>query len=311
MPTLKTPRGWTLREWREAYASGGLTPRQALGALRRSLHPSDPAWISLADEAQWGSQLAGLEARLQAAEGDREALPLYGIPFAVKDNIDAAGWVTTAACPAFAYTPAQDAPVVAALLAAGAVLVGKTNLDQFATGLVGLRSPYGAVPNAFDARYVAGGSSAGSASAVARGLVPFSLGTDTAGSGRVPAAFHNLVGLKPTRGAVSTRGVVPTCRSLDCVSILALTLEDAEEVARLIGGYDEQDAYSRAAPPAALTRRSRPRRRFGVPQDPQWFGDERQARAYARALERVRELNVELQPVDFQPMYEMSDLLYG
>src|SRR6185503_20388837 len=155
-----------------------------------------------------------------------ESLPLYGIPFAVKDNIDCAGLPTTAACPAFAYTPSLNAHVVERLLAAGAILMGKTNLDQFATGLVGTRSPYGAPRCVFDRRYISGGSSSGSAVAVAARLVAFSLGTDTAGSGRVPAAFNNLIGVKPTRGLISTRGVVPACRSLDCVSIFAHTASD-------------------------------------------------------------------------------------
>src|SRR5207248_928464 len=175
-------------------------------------------------------------------------LPLFGIPFAVKDNIDVAGMPTTAACPAFAYTPSETAGVVELLLSAGAVLVGKTNLDQFAAGLVGTRSPYGVPRNALDARYIPGGSSSGSAVAVAAGLVSFALGTDTAGSGRVPAAFNNIVGLKPTRGLVSARGVVPACRSLDCVSVFALTVPDAAAMLEVIRGADPEDGYSRPAP---------------------------------------------------------------
>ncbi|AHF92293.1 allophanate hydrolase [Opitutaceae bacterium TAV5] len=182
-------------------------------------------------------------------------MPLLGVPFAIKDNIDVAGLPTTVACPEFSWTPETTAPAVQRLLDAGAILVGKTNLDQFATGLVGTRSPYGIVPNVFDPRYISGGSSSGSASVVARGLVPFALGTDTAGSGRVPAGFNNIVGLKPTRGWISTRGVFPACRTLDCVSVFALTVADAALATSVAAGPDAIDGYSRTPPPGALTRR--------------------------------------------------------
>nr|PZN18736.1 MAG: allophanate hydrolase [Pseudomonadota bacterium] len=175
-----------------------------------------------------------------------ELLPLFGVPFAIKDNIDFEGVPTTAGCPAYAFVPATSAPAVERLIAAGAIPIGKTNLDQFATGLVGTRSPYGACPSAFDAAFVGGGSSSGSALAVAHGLVSFSLGTDTAGSGRVPAAFNDLVGLKPTRGLVSTRGVVPACRSLDCVSVFATSVADARRVLDVIAGFDAEDPFSRS-----------------------------------------------------------------
>ena len=179
-----------------------------------------------------------------AALGPRDR-PLWGVPFAVKDNIDVAGLPTTAACPDFACTAEVDATAVARLRAAGALVIGKTNLDQFATGLVGLRTPYPAPRNSFDPAIVPGGSSSGSAVAVARGLVSFALGTDTAGSGRVPAALNNIVGLKPTLGAVSTRGVVPACRTLDCVSVFALTTPDAWEIHAMMAGFDAADALSR------------------------------------------------------------------
>ena len=206
------------------------------------------------DPALWISRTSAAEIRRRASELDDAAAadpdfierhPLFGIPFAVKDNIDVAGVPTTAACPAFAYTPSETAPVVRRLLSAGGVLVGKTNLDQFATGLVGTRSPYGVPRNPFDPRYIPGGSSSGSAVAVAAGLVSFALGTDTAGSGRVPAAFNNIVGLKPTRGSVSTRGVVPACRSLDCVSVFALTPQDASTVLDVIASFDPDDPQAR------------------------------------------------------------------
>src|SRR5690606_37854998 len=245
--------GWTLGEWQQAYRTGNLQP-EALDELLATLAADDPAWISLVTPAQLQSQLEQLAERLAGLGGEIDRLPLYGVPFAIKDNIDIAGWKTSAACPEFAYPAQQDAQVVARLRAAGAIVIGKTNLDQFATGLVGTRSPFGAVPNSFDPAYVSGGSSSGSANVVARGLVPFSLGTDTAGSGRVPAGFNNIVGLKPTKGWLSTRGVVPACRTLDCVSIFALTVGDADTVAMLAGGYDAHDPYSRPAPamPAQL-----------------------------------------------------------
>ncbi|TXM87237.1 allophanate hydrolase, partial [Methylobacterium sp. WL122] len=179
---------------------------------------------------------------------DPASKPLWGIPFAVKDNVDVAGMATTAACPDFAYTATETAHAVEKLLAAGAILVGKTNLDQFATGLVGVRTPYPVPRNAIDPAYVPGGSSSGSAVAVARGLVAFALGTDTAGSGRVPAALNNVVGLKPSLGSVSTRGMVPACRTLDTLSVFAGTVADADAAFRIMAGYDLADAYSRRLP---------------------------------------------------------------
>ena len=194
-----TPIAFTLADWQQTYHDGQ-SPAELLHNLRLELSTADNAWIALASEAQLNAQLDNLSTLLQSASGELSKLPLYGVPFAIKDNIDAAGWPTTAACPEFAYTAAADATVVAKLRAAGAILIGKTNLDQFATGLVGTRSPHGAVCNSFNPDYVSGGSSSGSASVVARGLVPFSLGTDTAGSGRVPAGFNNIAGLKPSKG---------------------------------------------------------------------------------------------------------------
>ncbi|MCR6651833.1 MAG: allophanate hydrolase [Cellvibrionaceae bacterium] len=251
---------------------------------------------------------AELDQQLAAIEKHFD-LPLYGVPFAVKDNIDVAGIPTTAACPAFGYVPSTDAASVARLRAAGAIVMGKTNLDQFATGLVGTRSPFGTVSNAFNDRYISGGSSSGSASVVARGLVPFSLGTDTAGSGRVPAGFNNIVGLKPTKGRISTRGVVPACRSLDCVSVFALTLADADTVADLLSGFDADDAYSRTAPVAVRHFPAKPR--LGIPLAPEWFGDTASAKAWEEILDAVQKLGAEVVPVDFTPMFELARLLYG
>jgi allophanate hydrolase len=203
--------GSTIQEWLDAYR-GGATPEALVDKLLESLPPGDVAFISRITRDDLARQLETLAARRKAGDAPR-ALPLYGVPFAVKDNIDVEGQPTTAGCPEFAYVPSRSAVVVERLVEAGAIVIGKTNLDQFATGLVGTRSPYGAVPNTFNPAYVAGGSSSGSASVVARGLVPFALGTDTAGSGRVPAGLNNIVGLKPTRGALSGTGVVPNTNS--------------------------------------------------------------------------------------------------
>ncbi len=249
--------------------------------------------------------------------------PLSGLRFAIKDNIDLAGIPTTAACPGFAYTPAESAPVVSRLLAAGALPLGKTNLDQFATGLVGTRSPYGAPRNVFNPHYISGGSSSGSAVAVALGEVDFALGTDTAGSGRVPAAFNGIVGLKPTRGRLSTRGVVPACRSLDCVSIFARDIATAARVLSAAEGFDSLDPFSRSAPgnaepqlgPSAPLRNEAPepsRCRLGVPRPDQldWFGNQESSALFAAALARLRALGAEIVEIDFAPFLEAARLLY-
>jgi allophanate hydrolase len=258
-------------------------------------------WITRLTPAQVGMYLERLNGR------SIEELPLYGIPFVVKDNIDLAGVATTAACSAFAYVPARSATVVERLIAAGAIPLGKTNLDQFATGLVGARSPYGICRNSFNPDYVSGGSSSGSAIAVALGIASFALGTDTAGSGRVPAAFNNIVGLKPSLGRLSSRGVVPACRSLDSVSIFTLTAEDAAEVLSVAEGFDAADAYSRLTENAGL-RGSR----IGIPRSDQleFFGDHGFARLFDRAVVRARELGFSVEPIDFEPFLEIARLLY-
>jgi allophanate hydrolase len=216
---------------------------------------ADPAiWISRRPDETILADAAALQ-----AEGPRDR-PLWGVPFAVKDNIDVAGMPTTAGCPGFSFVPEADAPAVRRLLDAGALLIGKTNLDQFATGLVGTRSPYGIPRNVFDPRLVPGGSSSGSACTVAAGIVSFSLGTDTAGSGRVPAAFGNIVGLKPTVGSVSARGMVPACRSIDTISVFARSVDEALAVQRVIAAFDAQDPYSRPAPFPHLRRSAAPLR---------------------------------------------------
>jgi len=260
------------------------------------------------DQALWITRLPDQairdRARALAAEGPR-GRPLWGVPFAVKDNIDVAGVPTTAACPAFAYTPDQDAPAVRHLLDAGAVLIGKTNLDQFATGLVGVRSPYGVPRNVFDATRVPGGSSSGSACAVAAGIVRFALGTDTAGSGRIPAAFGNIVGLKPTIGSISARGMVPACRSIDTISVFARTVDEALAVQRVIAVHDPADPYSRTAPFPHLRRPPLPpslRIRFADPGAVCTQAVADATRAIAASLGA--------EPVDITPFLEIARLLY-
>jgi allophanate hydrolase len=304
----QAPLAFTLADWQQAYRAKH-TPSELLQALREQLSTDDSAWISLASTAQLDAQLSELQALLTAADGALESLPLYGVPFAIKDNLDAAGWPTTAACPAFAYTATQDASVVARLRAAGAILLGKTNLDQFATGLVGTRSPYGAVGNSFDPDYVSGGSSSGSASVVARGLLPFALGTDTAGSGRVPASFNNIVGLKPTKGWLPNTGLVPACRTMDCISVFALTVEDAQTVAILAGGYDSSDPYSRQNPTSApVGMPAAPR--LAVPDHLEFFGDSQNQAVFEQALTQLRELGAQIVSIDFSPFRELAEQLY-
>jgi allophanate hydrolase len=261
-------------------------------------------WITRLPAGEVLAQAESVDARIAA--GDR--LPLAGAPFAVKDNIDVRGLPTTAACPAFAYQAGASAPVVERLLAAGAVLIGKTNLDQFATGLVGTRTPYGVCGSVYNREYVSGGSSSGSAVAVATGLVAFALGTDTAGSGRVPAAFNHLVGLKPTRGRWSTRGVVPACRSLDCVTVLASTAAEAARVDDVVAGFDPEDPYARRAP--AMSAADIVTLGVARPDQLNWRGDGDALRLYQAALERVRSMGARLVEVDIAPLLDAGALLY-
>lgn len=257
--------------------------------------------------------LASVRDSLRAARTRKErgeALPLYGVPFAVKDNIDVAGYPTTAACPAFSYQPLASSPVVQRLIDAGAVFMGKTNLDQFATGLSGVRSPYGVCKNPFDPRFISGGSSSGSGWVVATGLACFSLGTDTAGSGRVPAALTNIVGLKPTRGLLSIRGVVPACRTLDCVSIFASNLDDLSEVFSLADCYDALDPFSRQAPSAAGTELSAPRIGIVGVDQLETFGDSDARALYHAAVERFRSLGAPIASIDLSPFLATAQLLY-
>lgn len=296
-----TTAAFTIAALQAAYAAGRLRPRDLVAQARAAQRADDPAWILRCDDAFVAAQLARLEDRPAAS------LPLYGIPFAVKDNIDVAGLPTTAACPAYAYTARETAVCVQRLLDAGAVLLGKTNLDQFATGLVGTRSPYGAVPNAFDASRVSGGSSSGSASVVARGLVPFALGTDTAGSGRVPAGFNNLVGCKPTPGLVSNEGVLPACATVDTVSVFALTVADAARVLAVIEGGDPAALI---APPAPRAGSFGAAPRIGVPRAPVLDAAIGYREAYAQQIERVQRLGVRIIEVDLHALQQVAALLY-
>jgi allophanate hydrolase len=298
-----------------AYRASTLRPHDLVSIVleRVARRGDDKVWLDVTPRSELESRCAALEQRNPAD------LPLYGVPFAIKDNIDLAGRPTTAACPEYTYTPAASAAVVQRLLDAGAIAIGKTNLDQFATGLVGMRSPYGAPRNAFDPRYISGGSSSGSAIAVATGLVSFALGTDTAGSGRVPAAFNNLVGVKPTRGLLSNRGVVPACRSLDCVSIFALTVEDAQAVLAVTRGFDREDPFSREEPAADGANRANrtsgavaERFVFGVPRaaDLEFFGDDEARRLFDESVARMESLGGTRVEIDLRLFLETARLLY-
>ncbi|WP_081174920.1 allophanate hydrolase [Rhizobium rhizosphaerae] len=296
---------FTLARLSAAYACG-LSPKAVVAeTYRRIAEAADPGiFLHLASEES-------VAAAADALGAYDPAKPLYGIPFAVKDNIDVAGMPTTCACPAFEYQAAKDAFVVARLREAGALPIGKTNLDQFATGLVGLRSPYPIPKNALDPAIVPGGSSSGSAVAVARGLVPFALGTDTAGSGRVPAALNNIVGLKPSLGSLSASGMVPACRTLDTISIFALTVEDAFAAFSAAAGYDEADGYSRAFPPP-LMEAPAAGYAIGVPDaaSRRFFGDDTQEASFEATLAVLERLGHRILPLDFAPFYRIASLLY-
>jgi allophanate hydrolase len=290
-----------------AHRDGSASPAETVArSFRRIREHNDPAiFIAVRDETDAIAEAESL------ANKDAANLPLFGVPVAVKDNIDAEGMPTTAACPAFSYQPARDATAVARLRAAGAIVIGKTNLDQFATGLVGVRSPYGIPVNPIRGDLVPGGSSSGSAVAVAAGLVPLALGTDTAGSGRVPAMLNNIVGLKPSLGLISTAGVVPACRTLDCVSVFSLTVDDAMTALKVMAAPDAGDPFSRNRPLAGMT--TFPGKlRLGIPRNGQliFFGDRHSEKAYDEALRRWTALGAELAEFDLEPFYETARLLY-
>lgn len=336
---------------RSAYEKGDITPRQVVNCLKAAMDAApSQIWIARTSDQQLEKYLSALESVMKAAEGcctekseyksagskvaeNKGAgfkipadKPLFGIPFAIKDNIDCEGMESTSACPAYTYMPKKSAFVVQRLIDAGAIPMGKTNMDQFATGLVGVRSPYGSIPNRYAPEYVSGGSSSGSAAALAYELCSFSLGTDTAGSGRVPAAFNKLVGVKPTRGLLSASGVIPACRSLDCVSIFALNNEDARYVLSIAGAEDEEDAYSRVAPwnsgasgsstsgaaASGVAARLPEKWTFGVPEESElnFFGNEGYKAAFYRAVEAFEKAGGTKVTVHFTPFLEAARLLY-
>jgi allophanate hydrolase len=280
-----------------AVAEETLARRASYDAVQRQI------WISRTAPDDLKAAARAVDARVAAGQ----VLPLAGVPFAVKDNIDVTGLATTAACPAFAYRPDSSATVIERLLAAGAICVGKTNLDQFATGLNGTRSPYGSPRNAYNLAYVSGGSSSGSSVAVAAGLVAFALGTDTAGSGRVPAAFQHLIGFKPSKGRWSTRGLVPACRTLDCITVFTDDTADARLIDQVLAGLDVADPYSKP-----LADRSIGHRAIGVPRRGQrvWFGDVESEYLYDRALEKLAGLG-RIVEIDLAPLQEAAQLLYA
>jgi allophanate hydrolase len=292
---------------RNLYLSGAMKPTDLVKQLDTEIGNEDSRniWIRRLTLDEMLSYAKNIEGKSIAD------LPLYGVPFAIKDNIDLAGIPTTAACPEYAYTPTTSATVVQKLIDAGAIPIGKTNLDQFATGLVGTRSPYGSCKNSFNPEYISGGSSAGSAVSVALGMVGFSLGTDTAGSGRVPASFNNLVGHKPTCGLLSTSGVVPACRTLDCVSIFALTAEDAAKVLESAQGFDAEDAYSRKAIDEVHTTAEKGFT-FGVPKQDQlaFFDNTETPKLFKQAIEQLKALGGKAVEIDFEPFLETARLLY-
>lgn len=297
----------TLLHVKQNYAQNTSTPRELVKQIKeRIAHFSDnPIWLHVLSDAELEPYLTRLE------HAKMEELPLYGVPFAIKDNIDLAGIPTTAACPDFSYIPKRSAYVVERLIEAGAIPIGKTNLDQFATGLVGTRSPYGACQNSIDSAYISGGSSSGSAVSVALDMVVFSLGTDTAGSGRVPAAFNNLFGFKASKGVVSTSGVVPACRSLDCVSLFCKEASDVSTIFEIMASFDEEDVYARALPPQKSTIPFN--FTFGVPKtsDLQFFGDTEAKVLFEKSIQRLIGLGGIPKVIDFAPFLEAANLLYS
>lgn len=295
----------TLDWLREGYLSKRLSPEAVMAAVldRIDRHDQPQAWITRLPRSEVLTY-----ARRVAMKGPKD-LPLFGVPFAIKDNIDLAGVPTTAACPAYAYTPEKSAFVVEKLIAAGAIPIGKTNLDQFATGLVGTRTPFGACHSVFSPQHISGGSSSGSAVVVAAGLVSFALGTDTAGSGRIPAAFNNLVGWKPSKGLLSIRGVVPACKSLDCVSVFSLSAADSDAVRRVVSVFDAEDAFSRPFEPSPTLPATI---RLGIPraEQLQWFDDKDMAAAWEAYLAQLKHSGIELHEIDFTPFRDTAKLLY-
>jgi allophanate hydrolase len=295
-----------------AYRAGTTTPSDVVeSVLDRIANSADEGiWISRREPDKLREEAKHLEQRYASTQRP----PLYGVPFGVKDTIDVAAVPTTAACADFAYVPQRSASVVERLVAAGALYVGKTNLDQFATGLVGVRSPYGIPRNPFDPAYVTGGSSSGSAAAVTRGQVSFALATDTAGSGRIPAAFNSIVGLKPSRGLLSTSGLVPACQSIDCMTVMSLTCDDALDVAAIATGFDVADPFSRPEASRFSWRASVTTKglRLAIARaDDLQFTDDPARQAFVSARRHLENMGVVLEEIDMAAFYEAGQLLYG
>lgn len=296
-----------IKDLRAKYLSGEVTVKEVISSIFEKIEKTRDynIWIYTLTEEELAPYLKNLENK------NIEELPLYGIPFAIKDNIDLVGIPTTAACPEFSYTPKKSAFVVEKLIESGAIPIGKTNLDQFATGLVGTRSPYGACKNSINKEYISGGSSSGSAVSVALSMASFSLGTDTAGSGRVPAAFNNLIGLKATKGVISTRGVVPACRSLDCVTVFAKDLESIQEVFEVANSYDEEDIYSRVYEKKEFEEKVK--FSFAIPKKEQlkFFGDEEAKNLFDEAVKKFELFGGKAYEIDYEPFNESANLLYS
>ncbi|MDN5086845.1 allophanate hydrolase [Aliarcobacter butzleri] len=296
-----------IKDLRAKYLSGEVTVKEVISSIFEKIEKTRDynIWIYTLTEEELTPYLKNLENK------NIEELPLYGIPFAIKDNIDLVGIPTTAACPEFSYTPKKSAFVVEKLIEAGAIPIGKTNLDQFATGLVGTRSPYGACKNSINKEYISGGSSSGSAVSVALSMASFSLGTDTAGSGRVPAAFNNLIGLKATKGVISTSGVVPACRSLDCVTVFAKDLESIQEVFEVANSYDEEDIYSRVYEKKEFEEKVK--FSFAIPKKEQlkFFGDEEAKNLFDEAVKKFELFGGKAYEIDYELFNESANLLYS
>jgi allophanate hydrolase len=292
---------------RENYINGKNTIRDILSQIQIKIESTKDynIWIYTLNKDELEPYIKNLEGK------NPKDFPLYGIPFAIKDNIDLENIATTAGCPQYAYTAKESAYVVKKLIEAGAIPIGKTNLDQFATGLVGTRSPYGECKNSIDSEYISGGSSSGSAVSVALEQVSFSLGTDTAGSGRVPAAFNNLIGLKATKGVFSTSGVVPACRSLDCVTIFAKVLDSIEAVFEIANSYDETDIYSRIY--NATKKESKEHFTFAIPKKSQlkFFGDIEAQKLFEQAIEKFESIGGKAVEIDYEPFNQSANLLYS
>ncbi|TEW55291.1 allophanate hydrolase [Psychromonas sp. RZ22] len=305
-----TTQNMTISALQDAYRSGELNVASFLAAkLQQAKDDQNNVWLATVSDQQLTEMLAAL------SEKSIEDLPLYGVPFAIKDNIDLNILPTTAGCEAYRYQPEQSAQVVQLLMAAGAIPLGKTNLDQFATGLVGVRSPWGGVKNSFNPEYISGGSSSGSAVAVANGNVSFSLGTDTAGSGRVPAALNNIVGLKATKGLLSCTGVVPACKSLDCVTFFANTVDELNELLTIAAKQDMNDCYSRlnlGADDVYQPESGLRSLKIGVPEQEQlaFFGDESAQALFANSVEQLKQAGAEVVTINFQPFLDAAKLLY-